>query len=135
MVDMLEKEKSRLDMKALLEGYPSLKQILQNIKQVVWMLDLSTDHILYVSPAFEIVWGRSCESLYKDPLTLIKSVHPEDRVKVMSANADHNRKSSNLSYRILRPDGSLRWISAHTFLILEESSDTSYAVCVAQDIT
>ena len=122
-------------MKTLLEGYPSLKQILQNIKQVVWMLDLSTDQILYVSPAFEIVWGRSCESLYADPLTLIKSVHPEDRVKVMSASPDDNRKSLNQSYRILRPDGSLRWISAHTFLIGEELSDTSYQVCVAQDIT
>ncbi len=84
---MLEKEQNRLEMKALLEGYPSLQQILQNIKQVVWMLDLNTDQILYVSPAFEIVWGRSCESLYADPLTLIKSVHPEDRVKVMSASS------------------------------------------------
>jgi len=60
---MVEKKKSRLDMKTLLEGYPSLQQIMQNIKQVVWVLDLSTDHILYVSPGFEIVWGRSCESL------------------------------------------------------------------------
>ena len=132
---MVEKEESQLEMKALLEDYPSLKQILQNIKQVVWILDLSTDLVLYVSPAFEIVWGRSCESLYADPLTLIKSVHPEDRVKVMSASPDDNRKSLNQSYRILRPDGSLRWISANTFLIREESSDTSYQVCVAQDIT
>ena len=83
-IDPMEKYKTRLDLKALLEGYPSLQQILQNIKQVVWVLDLNTDRILYVSPAFEIVWGRSCESLYADPLTLIKSVHPEDRVKVMA---------------------------------------------------
>ena len=122
-------------MKTLLERYPSLKQILQNIKQVVWVLDLSTDQILYVSPGYEIVWGRSCESLYADPLTLLKSVHPEDRVKVMSASPDDNRKSLNQSYRIQRPDGSLRWISAHTFLIGEESSDAAYQVCVAQDIT
>jgi len=132
---VVEKEKSRLEIEALLEGYPPLKQILQNIKQVVWMLDLSTEQILYVSPAFEIVWGRSCESLYADPLTLIKSVHPEDRVKVMSASPDDNRKSLNQSYRILRPDGSLRWISAHTFLIREESLDTSYQIWVAEDIT
>jgi PAS domain S-box-containing protein len=135
MVDMLEKEESRLEMKALLEGFPSLKQILQNIKQVVWVLDLSTDQILFVNPAFEVVWGRSCESFYADPLILIESVHPEDRVKVMSTSPDENRKSVNLSYRILRPDGSLRWISAHTFVIREESSDSSYQVCVAQDIT
>jgi len=136
MTDMLEQEKSQIDIKALLEGYPYLKQILQNIQQVVWILDLNTDSILYVSPAFEIVWGRSCESLYADPATLIESVHPEDRVKVMSASPDDNQRNSlDLSYRIVRPDGSLRWISVHTFLIRAETSDTSYQVCVAQDIT
>jgi len=134
-MDMVEKEKSRLDIKALLEPYPALRQVMRNIKQVVWILDLRTDQILYVSTAFEIVWGRSCESLYEDPFTLIKSVHPEDRVKVLSASPDDNRKSLIQSYRILRPDGSLRWMSAHTFLIGANSLDASYKVCVAQDIT
>jgi PAS domain S-box len=137
MTEMLEnKAHLLLDIKALLEGYPYLEQILQNIKQVVWILDLSSDRILYVSPAFEIVWGRSCKNFYADPLTLIKSVHPEDRVKVMSASPqDNNHKFVDLSYRILRPDDSVRWISAHTFLIREETSNTSYQVCIAQDIT
>jgi PAS domain S-box-containing protein len=134
-MDMVEKRKTGLEMKALLERFPSLEQILKNIKQVVWVLDPRTDRILYVSPAFEIIWGRSCKSFYADPLSLIKSVHPEDRVKVISASPDDNRKSLNQSYRILRPDGSLRWISAYTFLIGEESSDISYQVCIAEDIT
>jgi PAS domain S-box-containing protein len=137
----LAEQKTRLEMKTRLEGYPSLKQVLQNMKQVVWVLDLNTDQILYVSPAFELVWGQSCESLYANPLTLIKSVHPEDRVKVMSASPDDNRVSLNQSYRIMRPDGSLRWISAQTFLISEDSLDLSpltentYQVCIAEDIT
>ncbi len=120
-------------MNALLDGYPSLQQVLQNVKQVIWILDLSTGQILYVSPAFTVVWGRSCESLYADPMTLIKSVHPEDRVKVMSASPDDNRKSLNQSYRIVRPDSSLRWISAQTFLIHDESVHTAYQVCIAED--
>lgn len=124
-----------MKMKAWLVGYPALQQILQNIQQVVWVLDLRANHILYVSPAFETVWGRSCESFYADPLLLIESVHPEDRIKVMSANSGDNRKPVDQSYRIVRPDGELRWISAHTFLIREEASDTPYQVCVAQDTT
>jgi PAS domain S-box-containing protein len=137
MTDMSENNAPLLlDIKALLEGYPYLEQILQNIQQVIWILDLSSDQILYVSPAFEIVWGCSCKNLYADPLTLIKSVHPEDRVKVMSASPqENNHKFVDLSYRILRPDGSIRWIFAHTFLIREETSNTSYQVCIAQDIT
>jgi PAS domain S-box-containing protein len=132
---MLEKEKSRLEIITLFEDNPSLKQILQIINQVVWILDLSADKIVYASPAFETIWGRSCQILYADSSTLIESVHPEDRVKVISSRPDDTRKSMNQSYRILRPDGSLRWISAQTFLIREEASDTSYEVCVAEDIT
>lgn len=128
-------EKSRLEISALLEVYPFLQQILQNIKQVVWMVDPRTDRVVYVSPAFEVVWERSCDSLYADPLTLIKSVHPEDRVKVMSASLDNDHKSILQTYRIVRPDGNLRWISAHTFLIGEEISDTAYQFCVSEDIT
>jgi PAS domain S-box-containing protein len=134
-MDMEEKKKSRLEMRSMLEEYPALKQILHNMKQVVWLLDLNTDETLYVSPSFETIWGRSCESFYADPLTLIESVHPEDRVMVMSAGPDENHKSMTQSYRILRPDGSQRWISAQTFLIGYESTDTSYQVCIAQDIT
>lgn len=134
-MDMVEKKKSRLELKSVLEGYPALKRILQNMKQAVWLLDLNTDQIIYVSPAFEIIWGRSCESFYADPLTLIESVHPEDRVKVMSTGLDESHQSMTQTYRILRPDGSPRWISAYTFLMDEESVDTTYQVCIAQDIT
>ena len=131
----MDKETSRLEMEALLKGYPYLQQILQNIQQVVWILNLRTDTILYVSPAFEVIWGRSCERLYSDPLTLIQSVHPEDRVKVMATRPDKNHKVILQSYRIIQPDGSLRWISVHTFLVGKAVSDPSYLVCVAQDIT
>jgi PAS domain S-box-containing protein len=135
MMDRLNKKIIHLEIKGLLEDYPSLQQIFYNIDQVVWILDPSDNHILYVSPAFEVVWGLTSESLYADPSTLINSVHPEDRVKVMSAGFYDPRKPLNLSYRIVRPDGSLRWISTHSFLIHKESSEASYQVCVAQDIT
>lgn len=131
---MLGKVNIRLDLESLLERYPSIQLALQNIDQVIWIQD-THGNLLYVSPAFETVWGRSRESLYADPLTLIKSVHPEDRVKVMSSNPDLNRKSLDQFYRILRPDGSLRYISAHLFLICEEPTTGSYQVCIAQDVT
>ncbi|MHC1783724.1 MAG: ATP-binding protein [Anaerolineaceae bacterium] len=124
-----------MEKKNFLEGYPAFGQIMQNINQVVWLYDRDTDAYLYVGPAFEVVWGRPRESLIADPSTLIKSIHPEDRVKVLSVNLDDNHRSMDLSYRILRPDGSLRWISAHMFLINEESTGAAYQVCVAEDIT
>ena len=133
---MVGPEKSQLEqMKTQLEGHPFLMQIMQAIDQVVWVQDLNGDQILYVSPAFETVWGRSCESLYADPSLLIQSVHPEDRVKVMASGVDENHRSLIQSYRIHRPDGSLRSISAHIFLIQEEALDASYQVSVAEDVS
>ncbi|HEX7556034.1 MAG TPA: PAS domain-containing protein, partial [Leptolinea sp.] len=102
-------------METSLGDFPSLKEILLNIEQVVWIIDLNTDRVLYVSPPFETVWGLSKERLYADPAIVIESVHPEDRVQVMVARAHNDRKPINQAYRILRPDGGLRWIFARTF--------------------
>ena len=131
---MIVKE-ARLDVNALLESNPYLKQMLQHIEQAVWVLDPGSGHVLFVSPAFETIWGRSCESFYADPAILIESVHPEDRVQVLVAKPRNSHKSFNQTYRILRPDDSLRWISARSFVIHHESGYPSYLFCIAQDIT
>jgi PAS domain S-box-containing protein len=110
-------------------------QIAEKIDQAVWLRDLSTDQIIYVSPAFETVWGIPCEDLVSDPSTLIQSVHPEDRVIVMSARPDDIRKPLDQTYRIIRPDGGLRWIAIHSFVVRDEFKRSLYQVSVAQDIT
>jgi PAS domain-containing protein len=91
---------ARQQLAALQEGNPGspdlhfrveseihLRQMAENIEQVFWVRDLRTDRILYVSPAYETVWGRSCESLYANPLSFIESVHPEDRLQVLVARS------------------------------------------------
>lgn len=122
-------------MNVLLAGYPYIQSILKNIEQAVWVLDLRGARVMYISPAFETVWGRSCDSLYADPLFLLETVHPEDRVIVMTANLDESRPSTRLSFRIFRPDGSLRWVSAQTFLLNAAGTAPRYQVWVVEDIT
>jgi PAS domain S-box-containing protein len=123
------------DMKNLVESEIHLRQIAENIEQVFWLSDINSGRILYVSPAFETVWGRSSQSLYVDPSILIESVHLEDRVQVMVARPHNEHKPFNQAYRILRPDGSLRWIFARTFLIRDETGESDCLFCIAQDIT
>ena len=112
-----------------------LEQIAENIEQVLWLRDLDSEQILYVSPAFETVWGRSCESLYADPAILIESVHPEDRVQVLVAISHNDHKPIDQAYRVLRQDGSFRWVMARTFLVHDETGEPNYQFCIAQDIT
>ncbi len=131
----MQKEKFLLEINSILESNPYLKQILSSIEQVVWIYDLNSCQIIYVCPAFETVWGQSCESLLKDPSILIQSVHPEDRVKVLSTGPGDDHKASDVTYRIIRPDKTLRWVSAHSFLIYGVNENTVFQVCIAQDIT
>ena len=112
-----------------------LTQIVKNIEQVLWVGDISSGSILYVNPAFETVWGRSCESLYANPSILIESVHREDRLQVMVSNPSADHEPINQIYRILRPDDSLRWIYARTFLVQDNAGEPNYLFCVAEDIT
>ena len=117
------------------ENDDHFRQIAENVEQVFWLHDIASGRILFANPTFERVWGRSCESLYADSSVLIESVHPEDRVEVMVANPRLDKQPFNQVYRILRPDGSLRWISARTFLLYDETGQASNLFCIAQDIT
>jgi PAS domain S-box-containing protein len=112
-----------------------LEQIAENIEQVVWLRDYDSGEILYISPSFEAVWGRSCESFYANQKVLIESVHPEDRVQVMVTRDHRNDKPFTQVYRIYRPDGNLRWISNRAFLVEDVSKNKHYQVNIAQDIT
>jgi len=123
-----------VDWGSRVESEIHLSQVAQIIEQVVWLRD-SSGRILYVNPAFETVWGRSVASLYADPNILIESVHPEDRVQVMVARPRSDRQPFNQAYRILRPDGSQRWIFAQTSLLNNLTGEADHQFCIAQDIT
>jgi len=123
-----------VDWGSRVESEIHLSQVAQIIEQVVWLRD-SSGRILYVNPAFETVWGRSVASLYADPNILIESVHPEDRVQVMVARPRSDRQPFNQAYRILRPDGSQRWIFTQTSLLNNLTGEADYQFCIAQDIT
>ena len=117
------------------ESEPLLNQVVQNIEQVLWLREINSGRIIYVSPTFETVWGRSCEDLYADPVLLIESVHPEDRVQVMVPRLLSEHKPTNQTFRILRPDGSQRWVFTRTFLLQNKDREADLLFCIAQDIT
>ncbi len=130
-----DKKETQLAINSVLEDNAFLKQVLNNIEQVVWVQDLSTDRIIYVSPGFKSLWGRSPEDLYTNPTILIESVHPEDRVQVLTAKPYKDSDPVDLTYRVVHPDGQLRWIFARSFIIEDPSGGYNTLLCVAQDIT
>src|SRR5258708_13706702 len=74
--------------------------------------------MIYMSPAFETITGRSVQSLFDEPQTLLKMIHPEDQARVARDRAEDN----DSEYRLVRPDASCRWIAARLFPVYNEET-------------
>lgn len=115
-------------------------QMAENIEEVFWIIDPLMSQILYISPAYERIWGRTCESLYNNPKSWIKSINPQDREKFIEIIFGRTKevrrgRKEGIEYRIQRPDGSERWIRARTFPVIYKNKETYRIVGIAHDIT
>ena len=118
-----------------LQSEKRFRQLAENIDEIFWMLDIATNKVLYISPAFEKVWGRSSAALYQNRDWLIDSVHSEDRDRFIAFFNKVRSEPAEEFYRIVLPDGSVRWIHDRAFLI-RDSENRPYRVAgIAEDIT
>jgi PAS domain S-box-containing protein len=121
---------------ALRESETRFRQLAENISQVFWLVNPEGTLLYYISPAYEIVWARTCDSLYADPASWMDSIHPDDRERI--ADADRFRLirgEHDHTYRIVRPDGSIRWIRDRAFPVRDESGKLIRIAGIAEDIT
>jgi PAS domain S-box-containing protein len=132
LMDITERKLSEETLKA---SELRFRQLAENIREVFWMRAPEFREILYVSPAYETIWGRSCEVLYRDPLAWTNSIHPEDRKWFMELLLDKADGDYDVEYRIVRPDGEIRWIHDRGFPIRDESGRVHRIAGIAEDIT
>ena len=59
----------------------------ETIQDVFWIATPTLDRVIYASPAYEQVWGYSCQDLYQHPQRFVESIHPEDRDRALAAIA------------------------------------------------
>jgi len=106
----------------------------ENIRQVFWIAAHGGEN-MYVSPSYEEIWGRSRESLYRDPRSWIEPIHAEDLPAVREAQEKMPLgQNTDIEYRIIRPDGTLRWIRDRSYPM--RRSDGTLLTCgIAEDIT
>lgn len=110
--------------------------ITETIDEVFWILDVEIERMLYISPGYEWVWGYSRVSLYQDPQSFINAVHPEDRDRMLfNLKLQKIGQPYDHEYRIIRPDGEVRWIWDRGYPVKNETGRLSCCVGVAHDIT
>jgi PAS domain S-box-containing protein len=124
---------------ALRVSEEKFRQLAENIREVFWIGSPNWNEVFYVSPAYEELWGRSCESLHQDPRSWLEAVVKEDRERVLE---DLQRRIAGdfsvpefLEYRIVRPDGSVRWVFARAFPVRNARGEIYRIAGIAEDIT
>ncbi len=114
----------------------SFCQLAEAIGAVFWMTDSNRGQMIYVSPGYEKIWGRSCASLYASPDCWRAAIHMEDRNRIMeAAMTSHLSGDYDEEYRIVRPDGSICWIHDRAFPIRNDSGEVYRIAGIAEDIT
>jgi PAS domain S-box-containing protein len=100
---------------ALRESEERFRQLADNIREVFWISKFGGEKI-YVSPGYEDIWGRSLESLNRDPHSWIEAIYPDDLPAVLENQERMTRgQLTDIEYRIIRPDGALRWIRDRSY--------------------
>ena len=121
---------------ALRESERRFKLIAETIEDVFWISDVETGKMVYVSPAYERIWGRTREELYANPRAFVEAAHPEDQEGLLAAlELKRTGVAYEHEYRLIRPDGSVVWIWDHAFPIRDESGQIVLYTGVAKDIT
>ncbi len=100
-------------------GDDRLNSILASLDDVVWSILPETYQTTYMSPAAMKVYGRPAEDFYQQSNLWLDIIHEPDRERVLSDMShlyDHN--VLDFDYRIVLPDGSIRWIHDHVRVIV-----------------
>ena len=110
--------------------------LVETIKEVFWIHDLKEDRLLYVSPKYREVYGRSVNSLYQNPGSFLKTVHPEDIEFVKREYKKIQKgKGLDMEYRILKKNGGEKLIWTRSFVIRDDHNHPSLSIGTALDIT
>jgi two-component system, cell cycle sensor histidine kinase and response regulator CckA len=132
--DITERKKVEI---ALRESDEKFRQLAENITDVFWITSADLQKILYVSPAYERVWGRSAASAYAHPQEWAEAILPEEREGVFALFSKLSAGMPSLSteFRIVRPDGNVRWIHSRGFPVRDDVGNVIRLTGIASDIT
>tara|TARA_B100001059_G_scaffold233207_1_gene272788 strand:- start:284 stop:1375 length:1092 start_codon:yes stop_codon:yes gene_type:complete len=118
-----------------------LDELLSNTRQVFFIQDAFTEHLnfIYVNNAYEILWGRSKESLLANPLSYIDAIHPNDKNQFISlyrsffdGDLEYEKE---FTFRIIKNDGTIRWVYSKSWAIFNTQGQLYRLAGVSEDIT
>ncbi len=133
MEDVSDRKRAEEDLR---ESERKFRLMAESIQDVFWMGTPDLEKIFYINPAFEKVWGRTRHALYSTPRLFIESAHPEERDRLLCGLKKlAEAEEFDAEYRIVQPDGSVRWVRNRAFPIRNGQGRPTLATGVARDVT
>ncbi len=124
---------------AVRQSEERFRQMADTIPEVIWITSLEPERVLYTSPSFERIWGLKVEELYRNPRLWTETIHPEDRDRVVSTFSEWIAGTKinyhDVEYRIVRPDGTIRWIHERGVLTRDKNGRPVEVSGISTDIT
>lgn len=138
MAEELQKRNHELEAihEKLVASEEKFRQLAENTQDVFWLAD--KENLLYINPTFEKIWGQRWEVVINNPYLMSQWIHPDDiqtfhhilDLSILEKNQPYNEK-----FRIIRPNGEIRWIWSRRFPVLNENNEIYRIAGIASDIT
>lgn len=119
----------------LRESEQRLRQITDNAREVFWVTNADGSELQYISPAFREVWGFDPNALLERSSAFRDTIHPEDLPAFIKANEHAVRRGFDVQYRIVRPDGGVRWIRDRAYPVRDHRGVVYRVAGIAEDVT
>ena len=132
--DLSYKRQTESDLR---ESEERFQVLADNIREVFWLFDWKNQKVEYVSPAYEQIWGRSIDDLYANYKEWAASIYPDDLAYAQESfeRVAQSGGGETREYRIVRPDGTVRWVSDRGVAVTDENGDVVHIAGIAEDIT
>ncbi|MDQ1317683.1 MAG: two-component system, sensor histidine kinase and response regulator, partial [Candidatus Poribacteria bacterium] len=133
---MIEENKTKeQSLEELIEIRKQMNEMAEAIPAILCLFTADNERVLYISPVYERIFGRDCDNLYKNPQSWLNYIHPEDLQRVINSDRTYHNKEHEIRYRIIRPDGSIKWLNDKVFPIRNEQNEIHRILRFIQDIT
>ncbi len=121
---------------ALRDSEEKFRQLADNVREVFFVMTPAGDKTIYINPAYEQIWGRTCDSVYQSPMSWAEAIHPDDQQSTRLLAARQLRgEPIDAEYRIRTPDGQEKWIRSRTSPIRNEAGELIRIAGIAEEIT
>lgn len=122
--------------KSLQESEERFESILNSLQEVVWSVAAQTWELLYMNPTAEKVYGRPVSEFLDNQNLWFEVIHPEDSKRLERFFLTLLEQGSvDIEYRILRPDGEVRWLSDRSHVVYDKNGVAVRFDGIVDDIT